>query len=83
MMTTPRPRPIVDEAPEDRLPLAAFGQIEMDILTYLEMHGTTTLRQLLAALSWPAPLVTMAVGALIRQSQILGMQRHPEIVLSR
>lgn len=57
------------------------GLVEGEVLTYLEEHGAATLRGLIRALDWPAPFVTMGVGALIRHGLVKGVQHDLEIVL--
>jgi DNA-binding MarR family transcriptional regulator len=58
-----------------------LGLVEGEVLTHLEEHGTTTLRGLIRALDWPAPMVTMGVGVLIRHGLVNGVQRDLEVVL--
>lgn len=58
-----------------------LGLVEGEVLTYLEERGTTTLRGLIRALDWPAPFVTMGVGALIRHGLAKGVQHDLEVVL--
>jgi len=57
------------------------GLVEGDVLAYLEGHGSATLRELIRALEWSAPLVTMGVGALIRQGLVRGIRHDLEVVL--
>ena len=52
-----------------------------EILTHLEQHGTTAVRRLVRELSWPAPVVLMAVGALIREGLIRATQHDLEVIL--
>ncbi len=58
-----------------------LGIIEGEVLTYLEQHGTTALRQLIRDLEWPAPMITMAIGAAIRQGLVRAIRHDLEVVL--
>lgn len=58
-----------------------LGIIEGEVLTYLEQYGTTTLRQLIRDLEWPAPMITMAIGAAIRQGLVRAIRHDLEVVL--
>jgi hypothetical protein len=49
---------------------AELIQIGADVLRFVEGHGTTSLKQLIAALGQPAPLVTMALGGLVRDGAV-------------
>lgn len=61
--------------------MTTLGIISGEILTDLEQHGSSTIRRLMRELSWTAPLVTMAVGALIREGLIRASQHDLEIVI--
>jgi len=61
--------------------MTPLGVVEGDVLTWLEVHGPTTLRQLVDELDWPAPLVAMGLGALIREGLAEGLQQGLEIVV--
>ena len=61
--------------------MTVLGLVEGDALTYLEEQGSTTLRRLIRELDWPATLVTMAVGALIRQGLARGVRHELEIII--
>ncbi len=61
--------------------MTTLGIVEGDILTYLERFGTTTMRQLIRELEWPAPMVMMAVGALIREGLIRALRHELEVVV--
>lgn len=58
-----------------------LGIIEGEVLTYLEQGGRTTLRQLIRDLEWPAPMITMAIGAAIRQGLVRATRHDLEVVL--
>jgi len=58
-----------------------LGIIEGEVLTYLEQDGRTTLRQLIRDLEWPAPMITMAIGAAIRQGLVRAIRHDLEVVL--
>ncbi len=55
--------------------MTALGIVEGEVLRCLEEHGPTTLRRLVAELDWPAAMVIMGVGALIRERLAQGIQR--------
>ena len=65
----------------DRSLMTPLGIIEGDILTYLERHGTTSMRRLVRELEGPASLVVMAVGALIRGGLARAVQHDLEIIV--
>jgi hypothetical protein len=61
--------------------MSPLGVVEGEVLMYLEEHGATTLRQLTRELAWPASMVMMAVGALVRESLARAVQHELEIVI--
>ena len=61
--------------------MTLLGLVEGDILDYLEIHGPASLRRLIQRLEWPANIITMAVGSLIRHGLVHGEQRELEIML--
>ena len=73
-----------------RAPSAAAGSslmtplalIEGEVLTYLERDGTTTLRRLIRELEWPARMVMMGVGALVREGLVRATKRELEVLLT-
>jgi len=68
---------------EEEAPLmTTIGLVSGDVLTTMEHDGTVTLKELAHELRhWPASLVTMAVGSLIRRGLVRGIQRGQEVVL--
>lgn len=82
--------PTVDEERWQRSPAHArgpslmtpIGVVEGEVLSYLDRHESTTLRRLNQALEWPAYLVMMGVGALIRAGLVRGEQRDLEIIVT-
>jgi hypothetical protein len=62
--------------------ITTLGLVEGDVLTYLERHGTTTLRHLIRQLDWPARMVMMAVGGLIREHLVQATQRELEVLVA-
>ena len=62
--------------------ITPLGLVEGDILTFLEEHGATTLRRLIRGLEWPARMVMMGVGALVRERLVQAMQLDVEVVLT-
>jgi DNA-binding MarR family transcriptional regulator len=61
--------------------MMTLGAASGEILTYLEQHGATTLRRLVRELEWPMVIITMAVGALVRQGLIRSVQHDLEVIL--
>ena len=61
--------------------MTTLGIIGGEILTDLEQHGPSTVRRLIRELSWSAPLVTMAIGSLIRGGLVRATQQELEIVV--
>ena len=67
--------------PEQTSLITSLGLIEGEALTYVEEHGATTLRRLIQALEWPARLVMMAVGALIRNGLVRAIPHELEVII--
>lgn len=65
---------------EDTPLIATLGLIGGEVLTFLEDHGATTLRELIRELGWPARMVMMAVGGLIREHLVRATQHELEVV---
>lgn len=61
--------------------MTTLGIISGEVLTVLEQHGSCTVRHLIRELLWSAPLVMMAVGALIREGLVRASQHDLEIVV--
>ena len=61
--------------------ITQLGLAEGEVLTCLEEYGSTTLRRLNRELDWPASIVMMAVGALVRARLVLAIQHDLEIVI--
>jgi hypothetical protein len=61
--------------------MTPLGVISGDVLAYMDGHKRTTLRRLIRELQWPAALVMMGVGALIREGLLRGVQRDLDVVL--
>ena len=72
--------PVEDPSPSLMTPLGLIGG---EVLTDLETHGATSLRRLIRELEWPAPMVMMAVGALIREGLVRAVQHDLEVILHR
>ena len=53
--------------------------IEVEILKYLELRRTTTLRELIRQLEWPSRLIMMAIGALVHERQVRAIQHELEV----
>lgn len=67
---------------EHRSLMTPLGVVEGDVLAYLDGHqGNSTLRRLYRELEWPAYMVMMAVGALIRSGLVRGIQRNLEVAV--
>ena len=47
-----------------------LGLVEGDILLHLDAHGATPVRRLMEELNWPGSMVTMGVGALVREGLV-------------
>lgn len=75
---TPMVEPIKTGGRSLMTPLGIAGG---EILTYLEEHGATAMRRLIRELAWPAPVVMMAVGALIREGLVCATQHDLEVIL--
>jgi hypothetical protein len=58
-----------------------IGIVEGEVLSYLEEHGASSLKELDLALGIPILMVTMGTGALIRAGLVRGVQSAEGIVL--
>jgi hypothetical protein len=70
----------LEEAPADSVN-ATLGLISGEILLSLETCGPVSTAELVEKLEWPAELVYMAVGALIRRRLIGAAFRQGEVVV--
>jgi hypothetical protein len=61
--------------------MTSLGIVEGEILLYLDVHGATPVRRLIRDLEWPGPIVTMAVGALIRERLVRAAQHELEVII--
>lgn len=61
--------------------MTTLGIISGEALTLLERNGAMSLRSLIRELPWAMPVVTMAIGALIREGLIKAEQHELEIVI--
>ena len=61
--------------------MTVIGLAEGEVLLHLEANGATPLRGLIRALPQPAPIVTMAIGSLIRKGLIRAVPHELEVVL--
>ncbi len=61
--------------------MTTLGIVEGEILIYLERYGAATLRELTRTLDWPARLVTMAVGGLVRERLARAEEFDLEVVV--
>jgi len=62
--------------------MTPLGVVEGEVLTFLDRQRGATLRQLNHTLQWPAYMVMMAVGALIRAGLVRGIQHDLEVMLT-
>ena len=67
--------------PEAPSLMTSLGLIEGDVLAYVEEHGATTVRRLIRELEWSAPMVMMAVGALVREGLVRATQHDLEVIV--
>ncbi len=61
--------------------MTEIGLIGGDVLIYVDEHGTTPLRRIIRDLDWPAPLVFMAVGALVRAGLVRAIRHDLEMIV--
>ncbi len=62
--------------------MTPLGLMEGAVLTYLEEHGATMLRDLIRKLGRSAAMVTMGVGALIREGLVEGRHQNLDVLCS-
>jgi hypothetical protein len=61
--------------------MTVIGLAEGEVLLHMEANGATPLRGLIRALPQPAPIVTMAIGSLIRKGLIRAVPHELEVIL--
>ena len=61
--------------------VTSLGIIEGEVLLHLDVHGATPMRRLIRELEWPSSLVTMAIGALIREGLAVARQHELEVIV--
>ncbi len=62
--------------------MTPLGLVEGAVLTYLDEHGATRLRDLTRTLGWSASMVRMGVGALIREGLVEGRYQDLNVIVS-
>ena len=62
--------------------MTPIGVAEGEVLSFLDEHGTVAIRRLVQQLEWPAPIVLMGVGALIRDGLACVRQHGAEMVVA-
>jgi hypothetical protein len=60
----------------------SLGLVEGDVLLYLDQRGATPMRRIIRDLEWPSPMVTMAIGALIREDLVSATQHELELIIT-
>ncbi|OGX28852.1 MAG: hypothetical protein A3B78_02720 [Omnitrophica WOR_2 bacterium RIFCSPHIGHO2_02_FULL_67_20] len=65
----------------ERSLVTSLGIIEGEVLLHLDVHGATPMRRLIRDLEWSSPLVTMALGALIREGLVRARQHELELII--
>jgi hypothetical protein len=61
--------------------MTPLGWAEGEVLTYLERHGATPVRRIIRELEWPAPMIMMAVGALVREGLVQATRHDLEVIV--
>ena len=61
--------------------MTPLGLIAGEVLTYVEERGATAVRRLVRDLEWPAQMVTMAIGSLIREGLVRAVQHDLEVII--
>lgn len=61
--------------------MTPIALIEGEVLSYLEEHGTATAKKLVDELKWPATLVLMGIGALVRSGLIQAKKIGYQVLL--
>lgn len=61
--------------------ITPLGLVEGEVLTALEQRGAIPMRWLIRELDWPASMVIMAVGALIRQGLVRATRHDLEVAI--
>ena len=66
---------------DDASLMTPLGLVEGEVLDYVEEKGSSMLVSVIRDLAWPAPVVVMAVGALVREGLIRAKKRDQGIEL--
>lgn len=86
-------RATINAAPSEGVPAVAqgapggpplmtpLGLIAGGVLVYLEAHGATKVRRLIQMLEMPMALMTMGVGALVREGLAHGGQQDTDVLV--
>jgi len=61
--------------------MTPLGLVEGDILKHLEDGPLVAIQDLVRELEWPAHMILMAAGSLIRQGYVRGIQHEAALVL--
>jgi len=63
--------------------ITKLGMIEGEILSHLETEGPTNVQDLLSRLPWRSESLLMAIGSLIRQGLVRGIQQNTDLLLEQ
>lgn len=72
----------VTQEPRGASLLTQLGLAEGDVLTYVETSGAKSLRRVIRDSPWSSSMVLMAVGALIRERLIQGVQHELDVIVA-
>lgn len=61
--------------------MTPLGLIEGDILRYVETRALTVIQDLIHDLEWPAHMILMAAGSLVRRGHVRAIQNEAVLVL--
>ncbi len=61
--------------------MTPLGLIEGDILRHLETRALTVIQDLIHDLEWPAHMILMAAGSLVRQGHVRAIQNKGIVAL--
>jgi hypothetical protein len=62
--------------------MSSLTLVETEILELIETRRELSLTDILNAVSWPAPIILMSIGGLIREKVVIAKRKGCEIVIS-
>lgn len=61
--------------------MTPIALVEGEVLNYLEANGSSTLKRIIEELKWPAVMILMGIGALIRGGLVRAKKIQDSVLL--